>query len=282
LPLTCLRMENIYSRKSARIAVMISRFFVCCVAVCVLAAVLLAQSASSTIVQRLLPPDAKIIEIADLHEVAEKQRLFVLWMRNPKQEVRSPDQGYCGDAVYGDNWVGPTRLSLVDPVNQKLLNTIDIMGPAFLRDAADSFRLPFLVGDGYYHVPQMNSNNEGKPTILYLQDLSGDGLAAEFVLFMYGACGIAETGVFGYQKQSDQVVPYLVEVQDGSGQSKTRQWVSQIFARKPIRPGLWDFTWEPGHGADSTIREQVSFDNLRQLFVEEQKITPYPARALPK
>ncbi len=30
-------------------------------------------------------------------------------MQNPKQEVRKPNEGYCGDAVYGDNWVGPTR-----------------------------------------------------------------------------------------------------------------------------------------------------------------------------
>jgi len=258
---------------------MISRVFVCFVAACVLAAVLAAQSTSSTLIQGLLPPDAMTVEIADLRAVAGMERLLVLWMQSPKQEVRGPDAAYCGDAVYGDNWVGPTRLSLVDPVNRKLLNTIDILGPAFSRDAADSFRLPFWVGNYYYHVPQMNAKREGKPTILYLRDLTGEGVAAEFVLFMHGACGIAETGVFGYQKQSDRVVPYLVEVQDGSGRPKVEQWVSQIFARKPISPGHWDFTWEPGHGADSTIHEQVSFDKVRQLFLEKQKITPNPGTA---
>lgn len=128
----------------------------------------------------------------------------------------------------------------------------------------------------------MNSNNEGKPKILYLQDLNGDGVAAEFVLFMYGACSIADTRVFGYQKQSDRVVSYLVEVQNGRGQPKTEKWVGQIFARKPISPGRWDFTWEPGHGTDSTIREQVSFDRVRQLFVDQQTITPYPDVVVPK
>jgi hypothetical protein len=258
------------------------RVFVCCAATCLLAAVLAAQSVSSTIVQGLLPSDAMTVEIADLRAVVGKQRLLVLWMQSPKQEVREPDAGFCGDAVYGDNWVGPTRLSLVDPVNRKLLNTIDVVGPAYSRDAADSFRLPFLVGNYYYHVPQMNLKKEGKPTILYLRDLTGDGVAAEVVLFMYGACGIAETGVFGYQEQSDRVVPYLVEVQDGSGQPKAEQWVSQIFAREPISPGHWDFIWEPGHGSDVKIHEQVLFDKVRQMFLDQRTITPYPDAALPK
>jgi hypothetical protein len=252
-------------------------------AICFLAASLPAQNQRPANPQKLLPSGAKIIETANLSAVAGKPRELVLWMQDPKTAVRVPNAGYCGDAVYGDSWIGPTRLSLVDPVNQKLLNTIHIVGPAFSEDPADSFRLPFLVGNYYYYyVRQTNSQREGKPTILKLRDLTGDGIAAEFVLFMYGACGIAETTVFGYDKQSDRAVQYLIEVDDRNGQPTIEKWVSQIFATEPITPGRWDFTWDPGHGADSTIHDQVSFDKKRQVFVDKQTITPHPDTVLPK
>src|SRR5436190_15854655 len=92
-------------RRLVRIAVMMtSRAFICCGATCLLAVVLAAQSLPSSIIQGLLPPDAMIVEIADLRAVAGMQRLLVLWMQSPKQEVRGPDDGDgygCADAVYG-------------------------------------------------------------------------------------------------------------------------------------------------------------------------------------
>ena len=143
-------------------------------------------------------------------------------------------------------------------------------------DPEDSFRVPFIVENWYYHVPQVNSKKEGLPTILNLRDLTGEGVATEFVLFMYEACGIAATSVFGYSRQFDRAVQYGVEIVHNSQESKIQVWVGQIFAAKPVRPGYWDFTWNPGHGADVKIHEQVSFDRARQLFVDKQEITPYP------
>jgi hypothetical protein len=49
-------------------------------------------------------------------------------------------------------------------------------------------------------------------------------------------------------------------------------WVDQIFARKPERPGRWDFTWEPGHGRDCEIHDEVSLGAARQLFVDKQTV----------
>src|SRR5579863_9218516 len=242
-------------------------------ALCLFSSILLsAQEMPSPSVRELLPSDAVVIESANLRAVTTgKDRLLVLWMRNPMKDVRAPDAGYCGDAVYGDNWVGPTRLSLIDSTNRKVLNTISILGPAFLRDPDDSFRLPFKVGTYYYHVPGVDPNQsdkEGKPTLLYLRDFTGDGVAAEFVLFEYGACGIAGTSVFGYQKQLDQVVQYSVEVTSGKGKTEVVKWVDQIFGVPPIKPGQWDFSWSPGHGSDVMIHEQISFDRVRQRFVD--------------
>jgi len=203
-------------------------------------------------------------------------------LANPKEEARKPGLGYCGDSVYGDHWLGPTSLSLVNLAGPMLLNTVEITGPAFMSDPAESFRLPFFVANYYYTVPKIGSNREGVPRILNLRDLTGDGIAAEFVLFMYGACGIVPTGVFGYSQQADRAVWYAIEVSDGKQKAAVQFWVDQVFARKPVRPGYWDFKWDPGHGADVTIRDQVSFDAARQLFVIKQTTTPYSETVHPK
>src|ERR1043166_4120405 len=155
------------------------RPFLGCAVSCLLLAPLPAQSLPSESIQGLLPPDAKVIETADLSALAGKPRQLVLWMRSPQEVMRNADTGYCGDTVYGDHWVGPTRLSLVDSKNGKRLNTVEIVGPAFLADEPDSFRIPFLVGNYFCHVPHVNSKNEGRPTILNLRDFTGDGVAAE-------------------------------------------------------------------------------------------------------
>lgn len=233
-----------------------------------------AQGLPSLLLKELLPSDALIVETADLHASGGKNRMLVLWMRGPKKEVRAPGPGFCGDFVYGDSWVGPTKLSLIDTASRKVLNTISVMGPAYDRDPADSFRIPFWVGNQYYHVPAVNSKKEGKPKILHLQDLTGDGIASEFVLFMHSACGIVETSVLGYQTLSDRVLQYPVEGSEGKEKPQITMWVSQVFGMRPTSPGHWDFTWGPGHGTDVKIHEQVSFDKVRQRFVARHTTTP--------
>src|SRR5579862_2527335 len=152
-----------------------SRLFVCCAATCLFPASLPARNLPSATIQKLLPPDAKIIETANLKGIGGKRRELVLWMRSPEKELRDPEfGGFCGDSVYGDNWVGPTRLSLVDLAKTKLLNTINIVGPAYGRDAEDSFRLPFFVSNDYYTVPHVDAKKEGIPKLLDMRDLTGD------------------------------------------------------------------------------------------------------------
>jgi hypothetical protein len=237
---------------------------------------MLAQTQPSSQIGALLPSDAMVIETADLHLSSGKQRTLVLWMRNPKKEVRNPDRGFCSDAVYGDARVGPASLSLVDIAARKLLNTVQITGPSDSRDSDDSFPLPFLVGGDYYHVPSFTSQNEGKPQIMFFEDLTGDGIRAEFVLFSYSACGIISTSVFGYDTKSDRAVQYPTEVVRREGGRTIERWMDQVFRTKPNSPGHWDLSWEPGHGADVMIHDKVSFDKARQRFVDHQSITTIP------
>lgn len=222
-------------------------------------------------IQPLLQPDAQVIEKADIGAAAGKPRALVLWMIHPERHVRQLNAGYCGDGVYGDYWEGPTRLSLVDPVARRLINTVEIRDPGYGGDApADRLRLPFLVPDYVYSVPRQSADHEGKPELLHFRDLTGDGNRLEFVLYMYEACGIVTTSALGYNIQSDRAIQYPVEVQENNNEHQTKLWVEQIFAQEPIRPGYWKFSWSPGHGLDVEIEEELSFDSKRQVFIEKQ------------
>ena len=235
---------------------------------------LAAQGVPPSVVEGLLPAGAVVIETADLRPARGKTRTLVLWMRNPKKEVRDRNDVRCADDVYGDNWVGLTSLSVVDASSRRLISTISIQGESTAGIPSGEFRLPFKIRNGYYSVPVLDSEKEGKPRLLYLRDLTGDGIAAEFVLFMYQACGIVATSVFGYQVRSDRVVQYPVAVTEGRSKPTVRTWVWQVFGAEPSKPGQWDYSWNPGHGADLRFRERVLFDKGRQRFVLQHTETP--------
>lgn len=242
------------------------RFALSSSAALLLAANLWGQSITPAWITGLLPSEAKVIEASDLKVSATTQRVLVLWMLHPTRVVRreSGDLG-CADWVYGDHWYGPTRLSLFDSTNKRLINTIEIRG--MYEDAG--FPIPFLVANGNYYVPRVSANKEGVPVILNLRDLTGEGIAGQFVLFEYEACAISLTSVLGYSPKSDRAVQYGVERPTESGKPEVVPWVEQVFGAKPIRPGYWDFTWEPGHGAEGSVHERVSFDRKKQVFVEK-------------
>jgi hypothetical protein len=268
-----------------------SRVLFSCAAICLIGANLTAQSLPSATIQKLLPPNAKIIETANLKVSQGKPRALVLWMETPDRVVWRDDPGYvCVRQVYGDHWVGPTRLSLVDLARPTLVNTLQVRSsyeqPNDLGNTSTAkpgvFEIPFWVPNYHYHVPRPDAKREGKPTIMVLRDLTGEGVAGQFVLFDYVNCGGASGSVVGYSPRSDQAVQYSVEIITGDEKPKIELWAMQIFETRPIRAGQWDFTWEPGHGSDGWFHEHVSFDRVRQMFVNQQKITPYPDVIPPK
>jgi hypothetical protein len=236
-----------------------------------LAANLAGQGAKSAWIIGLLPSEAKVIEIADLKVGGRNSRGLVLWMLHATKVVRQESGGLgCADWVYGDHWYGPARLSLFDATNKKLINTIEIQGMYEGTEEKDhGFPIPFQVQNGSYYVPRVGSDKEGAPIILNLRDLTGEGVAGQFVLFEYEACAISLTTVLGYSPKSDRAVQYGVERLTESGKPEVVSWVEQVFGAKPIRPGHWDFTWEPGHGAEGSIHERVAFDQRKQVFVKQ-------------
>ncbi len=240
----------------------------------VLVANLNAQFTAPAWVSEILPPNAKVIETANVNSGGRAGRTLVLWMLHPRRVVRSEVDGGCSDWIYGDHWYGPVRLSLFDSITRKIINTIEIQGMyEGARDPEHGFPIPFLVRNGSYYVPRaekvldVNVEKEGVPKLLNLRDLTGEGVAGQSVLFEYEACAISLTTVIGYSPHMDRAVQYEVETPLNGGGRTVTSWVEQVFGYPPSSPGRWDFTWDPGHGADGSVHERVSFDRRRQLFV---------------
>ncbi len=216
----------------------------------------------------LLPPGAKIVETADISTTAGKPRMLVLWMMYPVRQSTGPE--YCGTAVYGTlEWKGPARLSLVDSGNWRLINTIRVHSgcPGCVPSRPDDlFLLPSVSKalGSYYSVPRPGKDGTGIPRILTLRDYTGNGVVAEFPVFEYEACGIVNTSLLGYQPGSDTVVQYTVE--------PGGFWVEQVFARRPVRPGHWKFTWAPGHGVDDIVDVDLFFDREKQVFIDKSTV----------
>lgn len=225
----------------------------------------------------LLPKDAQIIETASIRLPKDKARVLVLWMEGPKRITAEWETA--ADFLYGDHWFGPTSLSLVDPVNGKLINTVRVDPYIQSLDDKGSFAVPFFTSADPYFVPNPDKDRRGRPVLLHLQDLTGEGIAGQFVLFDYGASGIDASSVWGYSRRSDAVVHYPVEVIQGKFSPVVQGWVTQVFATPPIRPGYWKFTWEPGHGSWVWVDEEVHFDPDGQRFTEKRTIRPYPGYA---
>jgi hypothetical protein len=138
------------------------------------------------------------------------------------------------------------------------------------------FEIPFYVSKGHYHVPPPDAKKEGKPAIMMLRDLTGEGVAGQFVLFDYVNCGGAAGTVVGYSPRSDRAMQYSVEIITGDDKPKTELWAERIFETRRIRSGYRDFTWDPGYGCFCTSHEHISFDKARQVFMDKHTVTPYP------
>lgn len=240
-------------------------------------------SAQAKWIQRLLPPEARIIETADVKTSKGQPRSLVLWMLHPTKIRRDREDLTCIDDVYGDHWYGPTRLSLLDAGRKSLINTIEVQDLLMTDgESGDAFAIPFLVSKVAYEVPRVDRQGEGAPLILSLRDLTGEGVAGQFVLASFMACGITGTSVFGYSSRRDQAAQYQVEIIEEGKKPELAWWAPKIFHAQPVRPGKWDYTWKPGHGCDCAIHEQVEFDRMRQVFVAQRQVTPDASLVVPK
>jgi hypothetical protein len=235
------------------------------------------QAPLASRVADLLPSDARIIEMANVPVSTGKPRALVLWMTAPRRVMSTWDSA--SDFLYGDHWFGPTFLSLIDPSAARLINTVTIHPNQESPDDRGGFTIPFFTNNAFYYVPHPDKDGKGKPLLLRLEDLTGEGVAGQFVLFDHVASGIAAGSVLGYSSRSDTAVQYAVERTQNRFAPVVQLWAVEVFDRKPLGAGHWKFTWEAGHGEWEWIDEEVHFDTGRQLFVEKLTTRPYPGFA---
>jgi hypothetical protein len=191
-----------------------------------------------------LPAGALVVEERPLELKDGKKRALVLWMLKPKKFPRGSDEFYtCPEETRGSFYQGPARVSLVDTAAGRVVNTLKI-GQGDTTDE-EEFDLPYRIHAGsYYYVPGVAKGREGRPNILRLSDVNGDGKAFEFALFDALACMGLDTALFGYSEKQDRVIQYPVRLETEYKGEKTTEvlnWVDYLFAKKPVAPGRWQY-----------------------------------------
>lgn len=236
------------------------------------------QAAKPTAESYGLPPEARLIETAPLKSVRRPNRALLLWMLNPTDNPREAgDDVYtCPDKTRGHFFSGPTRVSLVDTRTQKLLNTIEIKQDYALGD--DSFDIPYKIHKGsYYQVPQGREGEEGKPVIMSLKDVNGDGRVQEFVLYDALNCAAVQTTLIGYSERQDKVLQYPVELvieEPGERSTENNPWVDHLFRQKPISAGAWKYETDY-RGQDGTLNQyEIRYDRLEEKFKGKVIVRP--------
>jgi len=194
-------------------------------------------------------------------------RSLILWMVRPTQNPRdtSEDHYTCPEYTRGSYYSGATRVSLVDPQTHKVINTVKI------SQETDEFDIPYNIrSDFYYHVEGVPEETEGKPTIIWLRDYTGDGKAWEFALFDAQACMGLATALIGYSERQDKVIQYQTHLVVGDAKRKrsitTGYWTDYLFSKKPASPGSWKYEIDYRGRGGSLDKYEVHYDKQAERF----------------
>jgi hypothetical protein len=229
----------------------------------------------SAVAMGQLPPGAVVIE----HAPVRADRELVLWMVKPERFDRGPntnDNPYtCPERTRGHHYIGPTRVSLVEPATKRVLNTVPIH-----PYEEDSFDVPYrIVPDYYYRVPGAKPGEEGTPKLLDLRDFNGDGLPLEAAFYEAQACMGLLTTLVGYSPKQDRVVQYPVDLRvigDGPARTSTKTWADYLFSYKPVSPGRWLYEIDYRGRAGSLDAYDIRYDSARERFHGTLRTTASP------
>lgn len=219
-----------------------------------------------------LPKDAVVLESRQITALNNRSRTLVLWMVSPKKNplTYSRDETYtCPDQTRGSYYQGPTRVSLIDTLTRKEINTIKVSN--YDSGGGDTLDLPYDIRRGYYYRVEAVSPKtaQGKPTIIWLRDYNGDGKAWEFVLFDAPACMGLQTALIGYSETQDKVIQYqvqLVVTEQGKRSDWTTPWADYLFSNKPVRPGNWKYEVDYRGRGGSLDKWNVRYNKSKEQF----------------
>ncbi|MGA2273874.1 MAG: hypothetical protein ABSH00_09990 [Bryobacteraceae bacterium] len=252
-----------------------------------------ALSAQSAPTVSPLPKSAFIVERAEIPNAVHPGRELVLWMISPEKHDRGPlsEAGpyTCPEVTLGSYYSGPTRMSLVDTAAGRVINTIRLTHDSSWEEDSeeeDSFDIPYRILSGdYYLVPGHPKGTEGKPALLALRDLNGDGLALETAFFEQLACMGLPTTLVGYSLKQDRVIQYQAELEVTTFKPKEGRftfeqaerlgppeveiffWVDYLFDQKPIGPGHWKYETDYGGRGGCLDSYDIRYDSRQEKFV---------------
>ncbi len=208
-----------------------------------------------------IPQTAVVLEERNVTET----RQLILWMPNPTKHPRdaTDDLYTCPDETRGHYYSGVAKVSLLDLKTKKTINTIEIRSDEFAE--GNALDLPYLIHRGYYEVPQIDKNKEGKPVLMNLKDYNADGKAFEFALFDAVACMGLPTTLIGYSPKKDKVIQYETELKAGEGTSK-EFWVDYLFGRKPDKQGVWKYEIDYRGRGGTLDKYEIRYDEAREMF----------------
>ncbi len=225
----------------------------------ILSAVLFLILASNLFAQKF-PASAVILENAKV----TANREMILWMENPQKNPRSADDDIytCPDKTRGHFYSGVAKVSLIDTKTRKILNTLEIIG----SESDNALDLPYLIQrTGFYDVPRIDANKEGKPILMNLKDYNADGKPHEFALFDAVACMGLETTLIGYSAKQDKVIQYEIELKTAEGTSK-QFWIDYLFGHTPDKQGVWKYEIDYRGRAGALEKYEIRYDKQKEIF----------------
>jgi hypothetical protein len=184
----------------------------------------------------------------------------------------------CPEMTLGSYYSGPTRVSLVDTNSKRAINTVNLRRQ---WSAEDSFDIPYrILSDYVYLVPAHEHGSEGKPALLALRDLNGDGLPLEAAFFEAEACMGLQTTLVGYSPKQDRVIQYEVELKiteqkivegrgilnTGKARTETARWVDYLFAEPSTGLGRWSYKIDYRGRGGALDSYNVHYDPSREKF----------------
>jgi hypothetical protein len=192
-------------------------------------------------------------------------------MDSPQKNPREPDPGEtytCPEKTRGSFYSGHAFVSLVDVKTLRVLDTLAIQ--ASEEEEEGAVDLPYQIHAGlYYRVEHPGKDKEGKPTLLDLRDVNGDGRAQEFVLYDIFACMGLGTTLIGYSEKQDQMIQYpvfLTSEEDGEKTTDKLLWADYLFSEQPVTPGHWRYEIDYSGRGGCVDAYDVRYDAASESF----------------
>lgn len=203
-----------------------------------------------------------IIEVVNVSPT----RSMYLTMLGKERHPRDRKEIYtCPEETRGHYFTGEVMVTLVNRKTKGLINTILID----TNDAENNkLDLPYRIKRGYYKVPKVDRYKEGRPIIMDLKDMNGDGLPHEFAIYNALACMGLDTTLIGYSKKQDKVIQYPIELKTAKGLSKGF-WADYLFGHEPNKKGVWKYQIDYRGRGGTLDKYTFRYDRARETFLGE-------------